>query len=232
MRGEALILFSGGIDSTTALYWAKRKFDRTTAVIFSYGQKHRIEVDFALRIAKTIGAPTISIAIPLDEILTSALLDPDLDIPISLATAKNKTGVPLTYVPFRNGIFLAIAAALAESRGSRHLVTGFNCIDTPDYPDTTRRFTRNMQQAINSGTSAVLTGRKIRIHTPLIGMTKSEIIRFGLDLNVDFSYSISCYRGKEIPCHRCPSCDIRQNAFVQLGVADPLEERIKKEKEK
>ena len=102
-------------------------------------------------------------------------------------------------------------------------------IDTPDYPDTTEAFTKKMEDAINQGTSASITGKTFKIHTPLIGKSKKEIIRMGLELGADYSYSISCYRGEEIPCLKCPSCDIRNNAFKQLNMEDPLITRLKKE---
>lgn len=224
-----MVLFSGGLDSTTALYWAKKTFAETSVMIVDYAQRHKIEVDMAQRIAANLNVEARLIRFPLKDIVFSALVDRDKEIPESLAASKDDEGVPFTYVPFRNGIFLSLAAAFAESRGIRHLVTGFNLIDTPDYPDTTGPFRDKMEAAINEGTSAAITGKTFKIHTPLIGKSKKEIVEMGKQLDADYSYSVSCYRGDEIPCLRCPSCDIRSSAFKSLDMEDPLITRLKKE---
>ena len=229
MNKGAVVLFSGGIDSTTALHWARREFGAVRALIIDYAQKHRIEVLMAQRIAAGAGVPHDTLVMPLKNLLHSALLDDDVFIPDSLAQARQEPGVPSTYVPFRNGIFLALAAAYGESHSCRHLITGFNSIDSPDYPDTTAAFSKKMAAAINQGTSASKGGADFKLHTPLIDLDKKEIIEMGLRLGADYSYSLSCYRGREIPCARCPSCDIRARAFGQLGMEDPLRTRLKKE---
>jgi len=230
MKEKALILFSGGVDSTTVLYWAKVNFSAVLPVIIDYSQKHSIEVDHALKIAAMNKMEALLIRFPLKGILGSALLNEQQPIPESLAAAKDERGIPETYVPFRNGIFLSLAAGIAETRGIRHILTGFNLIDTPDYPDTTSTFAGKMEAAINEGTTASITGDRYRIHTPLADKTKKDIIKLGLELGADYSYSISCYRGKEMPCLKCPSCDIRQNAFNEIGIPDPLISRINREK--
>jgi 7-cyano-7-deazaguanine synthase len=225
----AVVLFSGGVDSTTALDWACHTFPGVEAMIVNYGQRHSIEVEMARQIADARSIRAQVIQFPLNDILFSALTNDNRAIPQSLAESKNDEGVPYTYVPFRNGIFLSLAAGFAESRNIQHIVTGFNLIDTPDYPDTTEAFTQKMEAAINQGTSASITGRQFHIHTPLIGKSKKEIIEMGLELGTDYSYSISCYRGQEAPCLKCPSCDIRNQAFQQLNMEDPLITRLKKE---
>jgi len=196
--------------------------------VVNYAQRHSIEVDMAQEIAAQLKVETHVIQFPLKDIVFSALIDKEKEIPESLAASKNEAGIPFTYVPFRNGIFLSLAAAFAESREIFNLVTGFNLIDTPDYPDTTEAFTKKMEAAINQGTSASITGKTFKIHTPLIGKSKKEIIQMGFELGADYSYSISCYRGDEVPCLKCPSCDIRSNAFKQLNKEDPLITRLKK----
>ena len=230
MNKRALLLFSGGVDSTTALYWAKEKFDSILPVIVDYSQKHNIEVEFAKKICSKNFMDFKVINFSLKNILRSSLIDNDRSIPVSLAESKDEVGIPFTYVPFRNGIFLSLAAGIAESEGIGNIITGFNLIDTPDYPDTTEQFARKMEDAINEGTSASVTGKKIKIHTPLIKLKKSEIIELGLELGADYSYSISCYRGEESPCLKCPSCDIRERAFREVGITDPLIERLIREK--
>ncbi|MDD8012448.1 MAG: 7-cyano-7-deazaguanine synthase QueC [Acidobacteriota bacterium] len=229
MNKGVIVLFSGGIDSTTALYWALKKFEPVRALIFDYGQQHRIEVAMAKRIAASLGVECDVAELPLPGLLNSALLGDARPIAASLAESRCEPGPPSTYVPFRNGIFLAIAAAYAESRGCRHLVTGFNSIDAPDYPDTTEAFARKMAAAINQGTSASKGGAKFKLHTPLATLSKKEIVALGFELGADYSHSVSCYRGSEVPCGRCPSCDIRSRAFAELGRTDPLLERLGKE---
>lgn len=226
---DAVILFSGGLDSTTALYWAKTNFSKVYALIFDYSQKHNIEVEMAKKTAANLKVEYHIIDFPLKSIVYSALIDEEKEIPESLSESKDKDGVPFTYVPFRNGIFLSLAAAFAESRKTFDIVTGFNLVDTPDYPDTTEDFSKKMEAAINQGTSASLTGKHFKIHTPLIVRSKKEIIQLGLELRADYSYSISCYRGQEKPCLRCPSCETRSRAFAQLDMEDPLITRLKRE---
>ena len=230
MKNEkSVVLFSGGLDSTTTLYWAKKTFQEVFAIMVNYSQRHSIETQMAQKIAKRLEIEAFRVELPLKNIVYSSLIDRDKQIPDSLAESKNEAGIPHTYVPFRNGIFLSLATAFAESRQIFNIVTGFNRIDTPDYPDTTEAFTRKMEDAINLGTSAAITGKRFKIFTPLITKSKKEIIQWGLELGVDYSYSISCYRGDEIPCLKCPSCDIRDNAFKQLNMEDPLITRLKKE---
>ncbi len=224
---KILVLFSSGIDSTAVLYWAKNNYENVYAMIVDYDQKHNIETKMAKRIVEKLDIKYKMINFSLKDISLSALIDEDKTIPDSLSSSKNSDGVPFTYVPFRNGIFLSLAAAFAESNSINDIATGFNLIDTPDYPDTTEAFTKKMEDAINEGTSASITGKKFKILAPLIKKTKAEIIQFGLDNGADFSYSISCYRGEEMPCGKCPSCDIRANAFKELGITDPLIERVR-----
>ncbi len=226
---QATILLSGGLDSTTALYWAKKNFSSLYALIFHYNQTHAIEVAMAEKIADQQGVARQTTYLPFKNLLQSALIDGKDEIPESLATAKDGRGIPHTYVPFRNGIFLAIAAAFSESRDIFDLVAGFNLVDTPDYPDTTVEFTDKMVAAINQGTFAHKRGLTFKVHTPLIGLSKKEIILLGQELGADYSYSISCYRGHEVPCLSCPSCDIRSRAFHDLKLEEPLLKRLKEE---
>lgn len=230
MKNNALILFSGGIDSTTVLYWAKNEFRKILPVIIDYSQKHSIEVKNAIKIAEMNNLEHLFIRFPLGELLGSALLDPGWEIPESIETAKDSRGIPETYVPFRNGIFLSLAAGIAETRNIENILTGFNLIDTPDYPDTTKRFTEKMEDVINEGTTASITGKKYRVVTPLIEKSKKEIIEMGISLGADYSLSVSCYRGEEMPCLKCPSCDVRAQAFSEIGIEDPLISRLKMER--
>jgi len=229
MDKNVLVLFSGGLDSTTVLYWAKSNYDHILPVIIDYSQKHNVEVKNAIKISEMNKLEYLLVKLPLKDILNSALLDSDWEIPESMKKAKDSRGVPETYVPFRNGIFLSLVAGIAETRGIRTILTGFNLIDTPDYPDTTAIFTEKMETAINEGTTAFITGEKYKIISPLIKKSKKEIIEFGVNFGADYSYSISCYRGNEYPCMNCPSCEIRNEAFKKVGIKDPLIERLEME---
>ena len=229
MKDPAVLLFSGGIDSTTALYWGIKHFSRVETLIFNYGQRHVIEVIMAEKIAAGMGISFRIIKLPLNELVSSALTDEARDIPDSLSRSRNEQGIPFTYVPFRNGIMLSMAAAHAESRGIFNIITGFNVIDSPDYPDTTKKFVDKMEQAINQGTSASIIGKSFTLHAPLMDKTKPEIIEWGMKWGADYTFSVSCYRGKEVPCLKCPSCEIRMDAFKQLNIPDPLILRLEKE---
>jgi len=150
-------------------------------------------------------------------------------VPEFKKTEQIKEGLPATYVPFRNGIFISLAAALAETLDISHLVCGFNVIDSPSYPDTTESFVRAMKKAINEGTGARFKTEKFRIIAPFLSLKKSEIIRLGLSLGADYSYSVSCYAGGEIPCGQCSSCLLRARAWKEAGQEDHLLARLKKE---
>lgn len=225
----AVVLFSGGLDSTTALYWALERFGSAAALTFSYEQTHGVEVEAARRVAAHVGVEWRLLNLPLGGWVKSALVGDGKEIPESLADSRKTSSVPPTYVPFRNGIFLSLAAAWAESRQIFHLVTGFNRIDTPDYPDTTMEFAARMEAAINAGTAVRQMRRRFQIHLPLVKLSKKMIVQLGLYLGADYSRSISCYRGGEVPCRRCASCESRFQAFAQLGLEDPLVTRLKKE---
>jgi 7-cyano-7-deazaguanine synthase len=226
---QCVVLFSGGIDSTTVLYWALAKGRDVQALTFDYGQRHNVEVRLARRTARKAGVPQTVLKIDLRQVGGSALTDKAIELPRYKKLAEMKPGPPATYVPFRNGILLALAAAWAEARGILEIVCGFNIIDSPDYPDTRRSFVRAMEKAVNAGTKAAFGGEKIKITAPFGQMKKSEIIRLGLSLGADYSHSVSCYAGGEIPCGACSSCLLRERAFAEAGVPDPLIQRLRKE---
>jgi len=225
---SCVVLFSGGIDSTTALAWAKARYDRVHALTFDYGQRHRVEIGLARKAARRTGVPHAVLKIDLRPVGGSALTDARIPLPRSAKPAGRRAGPPATYVPFRNGIFLALAAAWAEARGIRDLVCGFHIADSPDYPDTTRAFVRAMEKAVRAGTKAAFGGPAPRIVTPLLGLGKTDIIRLGLRWGVDYSYSVSCYAGAERPCGTCSSCRFRARAWRAVGREDPLLTRLRK----
>jgi 7-cyano-7-deazaguanine synthase len=226
---KALVLFSGGIDSTTALYWARSRYDEVSALSFDYGQRHRVELRLARRLARRLHLSHRVLNLDLRQIGGSALTDPARPLPRLPHSQKIGPGIPATYVPFRNGIFLALAGAWAEAKGQDDVVCGFNTIDSPNYPDTRASFVRAMQRAIDLGTGASSKGRRIRIVAPFIRMKKSEIICLGLSLGADYSFSISCYAGREVPCRRCSSCLLRKRAWEEAGTEDHLLIRLRKE---
>lgn len=224
-----LVLLSGGLDSTTALYWAVNRYKKVHPVIFDYGQRHRIEIRMARKTCCRLNLVPLIIKIDLRQIGGSALTDEKIRVPAFKKIEEIKEGLPPTYVPFRNGLFLSLAAALAERLGIYDLICGFNVIDSPNYPDTTAAFIRAMNRAINEGTGAKFSRRKFRIMAPFLKLKKSEIIRLGLKLGADYSYSISCYSGGQVPCGRCSSCLLRQKAWEETGQRDHLLARLKKE---
>lgn len=226
---KCLVLFSGGVDSTTALFWALRRYDKVYAVTFDYGQRHRLETRMARRLAKKLNIPLKTLRIDLSQVGGSSLTDTRIPLPAYRKASEIGKDTPSTYVPFRNGIFLSLAAAWAEVLGMREIVCGFNIIDSPNYPDTRKTFVKAMEDAINFGTKASLTRKKFKIVAPFIDKSKSGIIKKGLALGADYSYSISCYSGREIPCRKCSSCHLRQKAWREAGKKDHLILRLERE---
>lgn len=227
---KALVIFSGGLDSTTCLYWAIKHFKEVYAITFDYGQRHRLEIEFAKRIAKKLKVKEHFIfKIDLSQFGGSALTDPSIDIPDRKEDEITKEEIPVTYVPFRNGVFLSIAAAYAETRGIQHIVGGWNAVDFSGYPDCRPSFIKAMEKAINEGTKMANEGSPFTIHAPLINLSKSQIIALGLSYGADYSYSLSCYRGQEIPCLKCDSCKLRAKGWREIGILDHLIERLLRE---
>ncbi len=226
---HTVVLFSAGLDSTTALYWAIDRYERVHALTFDYGQRHRIEVEFAERVSQNLNIPFKILEVDLQQIGGSSLTDSTVPLPPSVRSVQDEQGVPSTYVPFRNGIFLALATAWAEVRGFTEIVCGFHVLDSPEYPDTRGEFVKAMEEAINLGSTASFSHGHIHIQAPFLDMNKAEIIKKGLSLGADYSYSISCYSGMEVPCMECASCRMRQRAWGETGIEDPLILRLKKE---
>jgi 7-cyano-7-deazaguanine synthase len=223
------VLFSGGIDSTTALYWALSRAGRVLPLTFDYGQRHKIEIRLARRLTAKLGLQHAFLKVDLGQIGGSALTDRKIPVPRGRLIQRTPKRTPVTYVPFRNGVFLALAAAWAEARGVEELICGFNVLDSPNYPDTRKAFVKAMEKAISAGTKAAFGAEPIRIIAPFVNLRKSEIIKLGLSLGADYSYSVSCYAGKEIPCGRCSSCRLRAKAWAEAGLGDPLLHRLEKE---
>ena len=214
---KAIILLSGGLDSTTCLAFAKAKNYECYALSFAYGQRHHVELDAAKKIAKIYNVIEHKIInLPLDDFGGSALTDTNLAVP----DYENDHEIPITYVPARNTIFLSLALAYAENLSVNDIFIGVNAIEYSQYPDCRPDFIAAFQKLANLATKTGVSGHSIKIHTPLISLTKKEIIQLGLSLDVDYSMTISCYRaditGKA--CGKCASCVLRQKGFADLGM--------------
>ena len=220
---RAVVLVSGGLDSATTLAFAHRDGFACYALTFDYGQRHRVELDAARRVAQQLGAADHRI-VPLDLswIGGSALTDRSIAVPTSPGE-----GIPVTYVPARNTVFLAIALGWAEVLGARTLYIGVNAVDYSGYPDCRPEYIEAFQRLANVATRAGVEGQPVSLHAPLIQMTKAQIIQAGTGLGVDFSLTTSCYDpgpGGEA-CGRCDSCRLRRDGFAEAGVADPTRYR-------
>jgi 7-cyano-7-deazaguanine synthase len=226
---ESIVLFSGGIDSTTALYWALNQYEKVSALTFDYGQRHSIEIQMAEKLVQKIGISHKILGVNLKQIGGSSLTDAHIPLPKYESVSKIEEGLPLTYVPFRNGIFLAMASAWADVEGIKDIVCGFHVMDSPNYPDTRESFVKAMEEAINLGTSFSPEQDRLQIIAPFVNMKKSEIIKEGLSLGADYSYSVSCYAGAESPCRKCSACILRQKAWEEVGETDHLILRLEKE---
>ena len=224
-----VVLFSGGIDSTTALYWARARYDGVSALSFDYGQRHRVELAMARRLTRRLRLPHTIIKVDLRQIGGSALTDRRIALPEVRSADDVGAGIPSSYVPFRNGIFLSLAAAWAEVNDVPDIICGFNTVDSPNYPDTRGPFVRAMERTVRLGTGAGDRGLPLRILAPFVRLKKSAIIKIGLALGADYSYSISCYGGKEAPCGKCSACQLRRRAWREAGRRDHLLQRLNKE---
>ncbi len=217
------MLVSGGLDSATALAIARERGHRCHALSFDYGQRHRVELEAARRIARSLGAVEHRVlAMPVGSFGHSALTDPAIAVP-EAATA----GIPATYVPARNTIFLACALGYAEVTGAADVYIGVNAVDYSGYPDCRPAFIAAFEQVANLATRAAVEGRSIRIHAPLIALTKADIIRRGAALGVDYALTVSCYQPDADggACGRCDSCRLRRAGFVRAGIDDPTRYR-------
>jgi 7-cyano-7-deazaguanine synthase len=221
----AVILLSGGLDSATCLAIAREEGFEAHAMSFRYGQRHQYELDRAQTLAKELGAVSHRmIDINLAQFGGSALTDPTIDVPKSDSVEAMDDVIPVTYVPARNTVFLSLALALAETIGSRDIFIGVNALDYSGYPDCRPQYIAAYEAMANLATKAsVENGSKLRIHTPLIHLTKAAIIAKGLALGVDYSKTLSCYDPLEggVPCGHCDACLLRAKGFAENGLRDP-----------
>jgi 7-cyano-7-deazaguanine synthase len=223
MSAHAIVLLSGGLDSSTCLLIAKEEGFEVHALSFDYGQRHRVELERARGIAERYGARehrVLRIDVPAAQ--ASALTDPSIDVP---RRNLGRESIPITYVPARNTLFLAHAVAWGEAIPAFDLFIGANAIDYSGYPDCRPEFLEAFERMANLGTRAGVEGRgAFRVHAPLLEMTKAEIVRKGAALGLDFALTSSCYdpAPSGAPCGECDSCLLRGKGFGEAGIVDPL----------
>lgn len=222
-RRTAVVLLSGGLDSATCLAWARAQGFRCATLAVDYGQRHRVELEAARRVAAALGSEDHrEVRVDLRAIGGSALTA-DVDVPKGRDEAAMAGAVPVTYVPARNAVFLTIALGLAETLGAADLVAGMNAIDYSGYPDCRPEFVRAFEQLARVATQAGVEGAVYQVHTPLMTLDKAGIIRLGVSLGVDYSLTHSCYDpapdGRA--CGACDSCLLRAKGFRDASVPDP-----------
>lgn len=224
MPQPAVVLLSGGLDSATVLALAKSQGYACHALSIDYGQRHSLELDAARRVAKQLGVASHRIVkVDLRAIGGSALTD-DIAVPQGRSDAEISHGIPVTYVPARNTIFLALALGLAEVVGAFDLFVGVNAIDYSGYPDCRPEFIEQFEHLANLATKAAVECRgQFIIHAPLVTLNKAQIIRAGNHLGVDYGLTLSCYApdAQGRACGRCDSCQLRRKGFLEAGLADP-----------
>jgi 7-cyano-7-deazaguanine synthase len=224
---RAVVLLSGGIDSATTLAIAQSEGFESYALTFRYGQRHQQEVEAAKKVANSLGMVEHRIInIDLAAFGGSALTDPNIEVPKDRAELDNPARIPQTYVPARNTIFLSYALAWAEVLSAFDIFIGVNTTDYSGYPDCRAEFISAFEKTANLATAAAVQGRgRYRIHTPIIDMTKAQIILAGTKLSVDYSLTHSCYDPDEKgrSCGRCDSCRLRLKGFAEAGMKDPVE---------
>jgi 7-cyano-7-deazaguanine synthase len=222
---RAVVLLSGGLDSATALAEARAAGYEAYALTIRYGQRHAVEIEAARWLARAMGAARhIEVDVDLRAFGGSALTD-QIAVPKDRPDEAITQGIPITYVPARNTVFLSLALAWAETLDAYDIFIGVNCVDYSGYPDCRPEFLRSFEDLANLATQAGVEGRgRFRIHAPLLTLDKTEIIRRGLELGVDYSLSHSCYdpTSDGLACGRCDACRIRRSAFDRLGLTDPI----------
>lgn len=224
MSKKAIVLFSGGLDSTTCLYWARAKGYACETLTVCYGQKHEREVAAARKITEKLAIKQHIVTLDFPWLAASSLVNKEQDIPEHNMTEITDGRIPSTYVPGRNLVFLSIAASLADALQADAIVAGPNAIDFSGYPDCTPAFFKTAGQAINLGTARGVK-QGIEVLAPLMDLSKTEIVKLGASLGVPFELTWSCYAGGDKPCGKCDSCKLRARGFAEAGVIDGGVER-------
>ena len=217
MRPRAIVLLSGGLDSTTCLAWAQARYE-CIALSFMYGQRSTTELDAARTLTTQAGVEHRVINIDLGSLGGSALTDTSIEIP-----EEEQAGIPITYVPARNTIFLSYALAAAEVYGAEAIVIGINAVDYSGYPDCRPEFIDAFANMARLATKVGIEGKPLKIETPLLHLSKANIIRLGIEHGVDYSQTVSCYQADDQgrSCGKCDSCRLRKQGFIDASIADP-----------
>lgn len=219
-KPKAIVLLSGGLDSSTCLYWAKSKGYAVHALAVSYGQRHLREINAARAVAKAAGAQFTHVSLELPWLATSSLVNKKAKLPAIPLSRIGKEGIPSTYVPGRNLLFASLAASLADSLGAQAIVIGANALDYSGYPDCRPEFYKALRIAAVRGTRFA-DGGTLKIRTPLINLDKAGIARLARRLKVPLELTWSCYAGGKTPCGACDSCKLRAAGFDRAGFPDP-----------
>jgi len=223
MSRKAVVLLSGGLDSTTCVALAKADGFEPVCLAIAYGQRHQVELERARKVSEVLGVSDFRV-VSLDlRAIGGSALTADIPVPKDRDEAAMAGSIPATYVPARNTVFLSLALGLAEVVGAVDVYIGVNAVDYSGYPDCRPEFIRAFEQLANLATKAGVEGKRFQIHAPLSGMTKADIIREGLRLGVDYRMTHSCYDPdpQGLACGRCDSCLLRKRGFEQVGVSDP-----------
>ena len=224
---EAVVLLSGGLDSSTLLAIARERGFEVVALTFDYGQKHVRELESAKKVANRMGVKEhIVLSLDLGIYLRSSLTQGKMRIPLGRSETEIRTGIPDTYVPARNIIFLSIASSIAESRGANAVFIAVNAVDFSGYPDCTPEFLDAFGKVLKVATKAGRIGSPIKIEAPLLLKTKAEIVREAVRLKVPLELTWSCYLGGTKACGRCDSCQLRLKGFLEAGFKDPIEYEV------
>jgi 7-cyano-7-deazaguanine synthase len=222
---KAVCLLSGGLDSSTCLAVARRDGFDCYALSFDYGQRHKVEVEAARRVAQALGAKG-QVTVPIDlRVFGGSALTADIEVPKGRSLEEMSHGIPITYVPARNTVFLSFGLAWAEVLGASDIFIGVNAIDYSGYPDCRPEYIDAFEKMANLATRAGVEGaRRLTIHTPLIHLSKAEIVRLGAQLRVDFALTHSCYDPGPagVACGACDSCLLRRKGFAEAGLVDPI----------
>lgn len=218
---QAVVLLSGGLDSSTCLYWALSRGYRAIALSVCYGQRHARELGAARAVARAAGAGLCETRLSLPWLGGSSLVNPRLRLPHLPLGRIGRGGIPSTYVPGRNTMLLALAASLADARRAEAVVYGANALDYSGYPDCRPAFARAFERVMRLGTKSGALGRPLRLLAPLLGLDKEGIVGLASRLRVPLELTWSCYRGARRPCGRCDSCQLRAKGFSGAGIPDP-----------
>ncbi len=229
LKKRAVIILSGGLDSTTCMGYAQEEQYELFPITFDYGQRHKMEIENARQVAAYYGAAArhkvISLSF-LHDFGGSALTDDNIEVPVSAIPVpesdKPVSDIPVTYVPGRNLLFLSIAASYAEVIGAEAIYIGVNALDYSGYPDCRPAFIHKMEEVIATATKAGVEGRVTRIEVPLIYLSKADIIKEGIRMEVPYHLTTSCYLGDQAACGECDSCHLRLKGFAEAGVKDPI----------